>query len=184
MTMLSFGGTMNAIYLFYPTATVVGILAHLAFSRRERTAEYVWGVILTYALFFNVGLTGLMGFFAHTFRATETAALIGWPAGSPFQFEVACANLAFGLLGVLCISLRGTFRLATIVGYSVFLVGAAFGHIQQMRTSNNFAPGNAGAPLFADIATPIVLLTIWVVHYVVKRKTEGFAKEPYEKICR
>lgn len=184
MTPNAIGGTMNAICLFAPAATVVFILGHLAFSRRERTAEYVWGVILTYALFFNVGLSGLMGFFAHAFRPAETAALIGWPAGNPFQFEVACANLAFGALGVLCISLRGTFRLATIVGYSVFLVGAAFGHIQQMRLQNNFAPGNAGAPLFIDIATPIVLLTIWVVHYVVSRKPDRFPKDPYETICR
>ncbi len=161
---------MDMIFLAYPAATIVCILAHLAFTRRERTAEYVWGVMLVYAIFFNVGLTGLMGFAAHAFRPAETAAFIGWQPGSPFQFEVACSNLAFGILGILCVTVKGTFRLATILGYSIFLVGAAYGHIQQMRELGNYTPGNAGGPLYADLFTPLVLLILWAVHFVTKRR--------------
>ena len=158
------------VFIFYPAATVLFVLIQLTVTKKERTAEFVWAVILTYAILFNIGVAGLMAFYAHAFMADQTAAYIGWQAGSPFQFEIACANLAFGLLGVLCVWLRSTFRLATIIGYSVFLVGAAYGHIHEMTVAKNYAPGNAGAPLYIDIITPTVLLSLWIIQYVIAKR--------------
>lgn len=158
------------IFYIYPAATIVGILFHLAFTRRERTPEFVFGVIVSYAIFFNIGVAGLMAFYAHAFMPERVAAYIGWPAGNPFQFEVACANLAFGILGVLCVWMRSTFRLAAILGYSIFLIGAAYGHLQQMQLAHNMALGNAGAPLYVDIILPPVLLALWIVHYVIAKR--------------
>jgi hypothetical protein len=175
------GGEM--IFAFYPAAAVLCALLHLAFTRRERTAEFVWAVILTYAIVFNIGAAGLMGFYAHAFRAAETAALIGWQPGSPFQYEVACANLAFGVLGILCAWLRSTFRLATIIGYSVFLVGAAYGHIQQMAIAQNYSPGNAGGALYADIIVPPVLLSLWIIHYVIAKRGRPSAQPAEQAGC-
>jgi len=158
------------IFLIYPALTVLFVIIQLVVTRKRRTSEYMWAVILTYAILFNIGLAGLMGFYAHAFMPEQTAAYIGWPAGSPFQFEIACANLAFGILGVLCVWLRSTFRLATIIGFSVFLIGAAYGHIQQMELAQNYAPGNAGAPLFFDVIAPPILLALWVIHYVIAKR--------------
>ena len=160
-------------YLFagYGTATVIFSLFHVVATKHERTSSRVWGIILAYAILFNIGIAGLVSFYAHAFRAAETAGLIGWAPGSPFQYEVACANLAFGALGIISLWMRSGFRLATILGYSVFLLGAAVGHINQLVKQDNLAPGNAGAPLYADIIVPMVLLTLWVIHFVVSRRS-------------
>ncbi|MBN1283307.1 MAG: hypothetical protein JXA24_06010 [Proteobacteria bacterium] len=166
------------MFIIYPGATVLFVLIHLAVTKRGRSAEFVWAVILTYAILFNIGFAGLAAFYGHAFIPAEAASFIGWPAGSPFQFEVAAANLAFGLLGVLCVWLRSTFRLATIIGYSVFLIGAAYGHIQQMSLAQNYAPGNAGAPLYVDVIAPPILLALWIIHYVIAKR--GCRREPTE----
>ena len=44
-----------------------------------------------------------MGFYWPFFLSAQVAANIGWAPGSPFQSEVAFANLSVGVLGVLCI---------------------------------------------------------------------------------
>ena len=99
-----------------------------------------------------------MGALGHTFRAREIALGIGWPPGSPFQFEVAMANLAFGVLGILCIWQRGGFWTATGVGWAVFLLGCAYGHVREML-AGNFAPMNAGLMIWqADVLMPLAIL--------------------------
>jgi hypothetical protein len=50
--------------------------------------------------------------------------------------------------------------------YSVFLIGAGIVHIKEMVKAKNFAPGNAGMPLYMDFLKPVViwvLLTIYLV---------------------
>ena len=155
---------MLEIYLGYQLVVLVGAAVQLLRRRQPLTAHRVAEVVLHWSLAVNVGVAGLLGAYAHTARAAETAALIGWAPGSPFQFEVAMANLAFGVLGVLCIRLRGLFWWATAIGYGVFLLGAAYGHIVEIVTVQNYAPGNAGIVLWWDILTPIahlILLAIW-----------------------
>ncbi len=43
-----------------------------------------------------------------------------------------------------------------MIGPSFFLLGAAGGHIYQIVTAHNFAPGNAGAVLWTDIFIPVI----------------------------
>ena len=162
---------MWIIYPSYAAAALAFAIVHIVATRKPRTSERVWAIILAYAIFFNVGVSGIVAFYMHAFRAAETAALIGWPAGNPFQFEVACTNLAFGVLGLLCLWMGANFRLATILGYSIFLLGAAVGHIEQLIEFNNQSPGNAGAPLFADIIIPMVLMILWTVQFVIARRS-------------
>jgi len=84
--------------------------------------------------------------------------------GSPFQREVAFANLAFGVLGLLSFKMRESFRLAAIIGYSLFLLGAAYGHIQEMTTKGNYAEYNAGSVLYIDILISVILIILWIAH--------------------
>lgn len=158
------------LFLLYPLMTVVFAAIHIAAVKSARTAEGGTRAFLTWAILFNVGFAGFLGFYAHAFRPAETAASIGWAAGGPFQYEVACANLAFGVLGVLCIFFNDMFRLATIIGQAVFFLGAAYGHLRDIQVSQNMAPGNAGAPLYMDVLLPPVLLVIWIVHRVMHER--------------
>jgi hypothetical protein len=133
-------------------------------KKRSGTAD-ILDAIVTSMMFFNVGLGGIFAFVGHAFMADRIAARIGWPAGSPFQFEVAVANLAFGVIGLISARLKGDFRFAVASGYAVFLVGAGVGHIRQIISKGNFSEYNAGVFLFiGDLFIPILLLVLVLVH--------------------
>jgi len=116
--------------------------------------------LLRNALVFLVGVPGIVGASGHIFAADQVAESIGWPKGNPFQFEVGMANLAFGVLGIMCSWITGDFWTATVVGFSVFLWGDAIGHVRQMVQEKNFNPGNAGVVFWLDILIPAVLYVL------------------------
>jgi hypothetical protein len=110
----------------------------------------------------------------HTARAKETAEGIGFPAGNPFQTEVAFANLAFGVLGLLCARLRGLFWFATAVGHALFMLGAAAVHTREMVKEKNFNPDNAGAVFYYDILAPLAHLGLLSAH----KRVESPGRKP------
>ena len=116
--------------------------------------------LLRNALVFLVGVPGIVGASGHIFAADQVAESIGWPKGSPFQYEVGVANLSFGILGIMCSWVTGDFWTATVVGFSVFLWGAAIGHIREMVTAKNFNPGNAGVVFYMDLLIPALLYVL------------------------
>ncbi|MCJ7524856.1 MAG: hypothetical protein MUP71_06480 [Candidatus Aminicenantes bacterium] len=109
----------------------------------------------------NVGLQGCYAFMGHFFRFDDVARGIGWPTGSPFQKEIAFSNLSTGILGILCIWLRGDFWLATIVARSVFLWGAGYIHARDLKTRMNKGIFNAGPVLYFDLLFPFVLIGLY-----------------------
>jgi hypothetical protein len=144
-------------------AVVVATGLHLGLGKRPVTAGWCVEVLLLYLLVFFAGLGGLMAFLGHTFKAQEIALKIGWQP-SPFQFEVAVADLAFGVLGILCIWQRRGFWTATGIGYAIFLLGCAYGHYQDMTQHGNFSPYNVGLVLWVnDLAIPVVILLLLLV---------------------
>ncbi len=120
--------------------------------------------LLLWLLVIKVGLGGIWTFMGHYFKADMVAGYIGWPAGNPFQKEVAFTNLALGICGVLSFFFRNEFWLATIIFASVFLLGAFSVHVQSQMESGNKNPGNAGPVFFADIAVPLVL---WGLYFAM-----------------
>jgi hypothetical protein len=149
--------------MIFVTLAVLALLAgfvHVAIQKQPRTKQRVAEVLLLYLFVFPIGLGGMIGFLGHTFRAASTAASIGWTAHNPFQHEVAVANLAFGILGIRCAWVRGGFWVATAIGWSVFILGAACVHLHQIYTGQLFAPGNAGAILYFDLIVPVLVLVL------------------------
>ncbi|MGB7292062.1 MAG: DUF6790 family protein [Thermodesulfobacteriota bacterium] len=108
----------------------------------------------------GAGVVGVYVFFAHAFFSSITAEQIGWQT-SPFQHEVAVANLGFGILCILAFSASYGFRLASVIGISVWLWGDAIVHIRQMIIAKNFSPGNAGPWFWSDVLVPLIL--IWLI---------------------
>lgn len=125
---------------------ILGFIAsgiHLLISKKERTKGRVINIILVYALVFQVGVIGLIfGFIPHVFFADKTAESIGWATGSPFQFEVGVHDGAWGILGFLCIWVGRGFRVATGLGWALFMLGAAAGHLYQTMAHGDFAQYN------------------------------------------
>jgi hypothetical protein len=134
-------------------------LIHLSVKRNTLTREGVIDLFLLYFLVFSAGVQGLIGFIGHIFFADQIALMIGWPIGSPFQYEVGMSNGAWSLLGFLCIRWHTAFWLVTGLGYSFFLLGAAVEHIRQMIYAGDYAPYNVGM-ILPDVLVPVILLTL------------------------
>ena len=151
--------------LLIPILALLGALTHLFFDKQPRTQRRVFEILLVYALVFFAGLGGLWAFVGHTFAADKVATQIGWPTGSPFQSEVAVANLSYAVLGLLAIRLRGLFPVAVGMGYSIFLLGAACVHIRDIRLHQNVAQFNSGLFLYVqDIVVPLAILVLAVAY--------------------
>jgi hypothetical protein len=151
------------VWYHYLAAVVAAICLHLWLGKRPVSAGRFVEVLLLYLLVFYAGVGGLMGFLGHTFKAQEIALRIGWQS-NPFQFEVAMANLAFGVLGLMCIGQRRGFRTATGIGFAIFLLGCAYVHFWDMTRHGNVSPYNAGPVLwFNDLAIPLVILLLLLV---------------------
>jgi hypothetical protein len=149
-------------YVLFVLSLIAAVI-HLARDRQPRTSRRVAEVFLLWLLVIFVGVGGVIGFIGHTVFAEQAAASIGWPVGNPFQTEVAIANLAFGVLGLLCYWFRSQFWAATVIGSSVWQLGDGAGHIHQIVVANNWSPNNAGAALYADIVVPLILIALLVV---------------------
>lgn len=152
------------IYAFVGILTVLGIVISLWRDRQPRTRARVLELLLLNVLVFAVGVFGVIAFSGHAFKADEIAREIGFPSGNPFQFEVAIADLTIGVLGLLCIWLRGSFWLATIIATSVWLLGDAVGHIHELVSHHNHHPGNSGPALWADIAIPLIAIVLYALY--------------------
>jgi hypothetical protein len=126
-----------------------------------------WGVddwkvtALELGLTWLVGVNGIVLGSGHLFMPAPVAASIGWPT-SRFQWEVGLAGVGFGVAGVMAPSFDRGFWLATIVVFSIFMLGAAVGHVRSMIAEHNFAPGNAGYIFWYDVLAPIFLIALYV----------------------
>jgi hypothetical protein len=159
--------------LVFAVIALVAASIHLAFSvRRRSSAVAVARTYLLYLLVIYVGLMGLLTAYAHVFRPLQTSASIGWST-SPYEYEVGMADLTVGVLGILCLWLRGNFWLATAIANAVWLLGDAVGHIRQMLLYNNHAANNAGIFLVTEIATPLIILCL--AFYVRKSPLSGYS---------
>lgn len=133
-------------------AMVLGLVR--AAMKTDRTAP---DIFLGYLFFFAIGLSGLWGFIFHAFFPNLAAGFIGWK-NNPFQFEVAMANLGMGVVGIFGLCASKSYRIAGMLFTTCFLWGAAYGHIVQMITAHNFAPGNAGLIFYNDLILPLLLI--------------------------
>ncbi len=131
------------------------ILSAIQWATQQRLPSpeivYRWVILLP------VGISSLYCFIMHAFFQHYTAAIIGF-ANSPFEYEVAIANLALGVIAILSRGASYDFRLATVIAYTVWLWGDAGGHLYQMVTHHNFTPGNAGSWFWLDCIIPFILI--------------------------
>jgi Family of unknown function (DUF6790) len=149
------------------TFLVIGLIfSIIAIARRRQPvgSPLIVEKLLSWHVFWAIGVLYLYNFIMHGFFGAMSARFIGWE-DSPFQFEVATASLGFAAVGFLAAFRSFDLRLAAIVGPSLFMLGAAVGHVYQMVTAHNFAPGNAGIIFYMDIIIPLFgFLLLWLQH--------------------
>jgi hypothetical protein len=144
----------NFTLTFLAAGLIASVVAY-ASKPAPRTAAQLVEALFSYFLLFSIGVSFFYNFVMHVFFGEMAARFIGW-ADSPFQAEVGFASLGFAAIGLLAFRGDRGLRIAAIVGPSLFLLGAAGGHIYQMITAKNFAPGNAGIIFWTDILVPAI----------------------------
>ena len=143
---------------FTLTFLVLGLIAaFIALLRKPDgfTRANVAEALLAYFILFSVAVSFFYNFVFHVFFGEQAAGFIGW-ANSPFQAEVGYASLGFAAVGLLAFKGNCCVRFAAILGPAMFQWGAAVGHIHNIVTTGNMAPGNAGIMLYSDILLPII----------------------------
>jgi hypothetical protein len=149
---------------FTLTCLVIGLIASgVALLRKPKplTTPVVVEALFSYFLLFSIGFSLLYNFVIHSFFGEMAAAFIGFP-NSPFQAEVGFASLGFAVVGFLAFRRSFDLRLAAVTGPSLFLLCAGFGHVYQIITTHNFAPGNSGIILYMDFLVPVIgFVLLW-----------------------
>ncbi len=128
--------------------------------------------LLTSYVFFSIGIDSFWNFVMHVFFGQVSAAFIGW-ADSPFQFEVGTASLGFAVVGFLAAFRSYDLRFVAVIGESIFTLSAAAGHVIQMITAHDFAPGNAGIIFWTDIFIPLFGFALLWLSRSVERSRAG-----------
>jgi hypothetical protein len=158
------------------TFLAIGLLfSFVAIARATKPVErsLIVEKLLAWHVFWAIGVCYFYNFIMHAFFGRMSAAFIGW-SDSPFQFEVATASLGFAVIGFLAAFRSFDLRLAAIVGPSLFMLGAAAGHVYQMLARHNFAPGNAGIIFYMDIIIPLFgFLLLWLQYHAPKTNQRG-----------
>jgi hypothetical protein len=146
------------IYNFTLTFLILGVLAAgiaVALKPGGFTLPNVAEALLAYFILFSIAASFFFNFVGHVFFGARAAAFIGW-ADSPFQAEVGYASLGYAAVGLVAFKSGLCVRLASILGPALFQWGAAVGHIDQILSTGNTAPGNAGVMLYSDIFLPVI----------------------------
>jgi len=152
---------------FTLTFLLVGLVGSgFSLMRKQRpwSSAAITESLLSYFVLCSIGLSFFYNSIVHTVFGDIAASFIGW-ANSPFQREVGFASLGFAVIGFL--AFRGSFevRLAAIAGSACFQWGAAGGHVYEMVTTGNFAPGNAGIMFYSDLLLPLIgFVLLWFAH--------------------
>jgi hypothetical protein len=155
---------MGWFFLVMLILAVLTVLWKVYKYPETRTPKRIIEALILYLIFFVIGINSLWEFLGNVMYSDQVAEYMGWSTGSPFQIEVGMANLAFGILGVLCLWEQKDFWLATALGASIFLFGSGLVHLWQIIIRHNIAAGNAGAILYFELIFPIVLLVLMMTY--------------------
>ncbi len=150
---------------FTLTFFVIGLVfSAVSISRAAKpiNAAVIVEKLLSWYVFFSIGVCFLYNAVFHMFFGKIAAAFIGWE-DSPFQFEVGTASLGFSVIGFIAAFRSFDLRLGAIIPFSIFTLGAAAGHVHQMIAAGNFASGNAGVIFYTDfLIPPFGLFLLWL----------------------
>jgi hypothetical protein len=142
---------------------VVGLSVHVFIdhSPLRHTWPRIVELTLLWLLVFG-GTTSMIAALGHLGPwSIDTAESIGYAPGM-FQWEVAFADLALGVLSVFSVVFRDRWLTAAVVAGAVFYGGAALGHLQEMG-GGNMNPGNVWS-LPSDLALAILGVALLVLY--------------------
>jgi hypothetical protein len=169
----------EAIRLIITNIPAVLFLAALLIAAIPHGNRPVAERYLSWILLLGVGGEALWGGLFHILAPETAAAFIHWQV-SPFQFEMGMADIALGVVGILSFWRSLDFKAAIVTFTSVLYAGLAWGHIHQIMSAGNLAPGNAGALLVLTIIKPPLLVGLLIA---ARRERVEFARHPAARLA-
>ena len=142
--------------------TILGAAINLTLAQ-PATVSGVAEISLLWLLSAFYGIFTLVSGLQHLLRSEKIAQYIGWTTNG-FQKELGWASVGLGIAGALSVLFRGTYFIAPSIVGAVFYAGAALVHAQDMRTTRNFKPGNAGPVFYIDILVPLTTVALLVLY--------------------
>ena len=123
--------------------------------------------LLAYFILFSVAISFFYNFVFHVFFGELAASYIVAIAEAK---TIGYASLGFAAIGLLAFKGNCCVRFAAILGPAMFQWGAAVGHIHDIMTTGNMAPGNAGIMLYSDIFLPVIgFALLWLKRTATSR---------------
>ncbi|NCF70428.1 MAG: hypothetical protein GWP59_01880 [Chlamydiales bacterium] len=127
---------------------------HVFLGEDSKKESQIAKRFLQHFLFIGVGVQGLATAYMQTFEPESISKFLDWQS-SGLLLEVAKANFAFGLLGILTIWFRGNFWVATGLGYSIFLLTKFISHVSDQGSFLALQPA-----FYSDFCIPFFILTL------------------------
>lgn len=152
------------IWLFLP---IIGGLVQFYLSKKPKSNSRLFELLLLWYLGITVGIGSLFAGLVQIFSPEMVAQSVGWP-NTPFLREVGVANISYGILGVIAVKYR-SFWAPSIIAFTIFMWGAAMGHIYNILQTGNLNPGNAGYVLYLDIIIPLILIALFIAHHKTQK---------------
>ncbi|MFF4754559.1 DUF6790 family protein [Streptomyces sp. NPDC002514] len=146
----------SAFPLLFLVVPAAGALVSCRRRAPERRPAEIWqrwwviGALGCGSLWMTLSFLTMPGAMAET---------IGF-ARTPFQFEIAFANLGLAVLGFRAASASPRERLTVGLSAAAFLWGAVVGHLDQWFAHGDHAPGNTGGVLLYDLLIPAVVIAM------------------------
>lgn len=158
---LFFNGPLEGLHVYLWVAAIcTGVGVHVArLSERSLAAVVEGASVLVVAI---AGFIGMTSAAIHLGWPGPIAQSIGW-APSPFQTEVAFANLALGSIAAGSLRWRA-WQVPAIVGKTIFMWGAALTHVRSWLEHGNTAYNNTGPILWWDIFLPVAMIGLYAWH--------------------
>ncbi|RDG35014.1 DUF6790 family protein [Streptomyces corynorhini] len=148
----------SAFPLFWLLVAVLGALIRTRHSPSRQAALETWQRWWAVAA---LGCGSLWMTFAFVAAPDVMATAIGFHR-TPFEFEIAFANLGLAVMGFRAASPSATARERITIGLGagMFLWGALIGHVYQWFANGDHAPGNTGGVLLYDLLIPAVMIIL------------------------
>jgi len=153
---------MEMWYIF-ASVPLLGAVIHFFLGKKPKSLNRITELLLLWYLGVGIGVGSLFSGLAQVLSPEMVAQSTGWPY-SPFLREVGFANISYGILGLLAVRFRN-FWAPAIIAYTIFMWGAAAGHIYEIQQTANLSAGNAGAVLYLDILMPLFLIILLVIYH-------------------
>lgn len=115
-------------------------------------------IVYRWLALFPLGFGSIYIFALHAFCPDMAASTSAFTC-SAVQCSIGIAYLAFGVMAVLSFNASFGFRLATVIGNAIWLLGSATQHINAMIMQGNYLIGDAGSWLWLqDLILPLLML--------------------------